>query len=220
MPFSLGMFLPNEIRYIPGFNEQWFEQQRRLLAMGLMPNMVLLEGGEELSPDRRAPVRDRRIELADKVQDALLELLRGQISVVPRAGQTPQPARAEAQRDLERMLNALSQERLLHFFGPASKAAFQRFQQLSRVRNLADSRAISVSAEEVLTDEGFEKFTNQGRSFLEAKRRANSLQSQLLDFLSDIVKDKPQDGARNRNLDREIQEQRRAIEVSCIAKSL
>lgn len=152
---------------------------RALLASGLLTQLVLLEPpGDQVVDKPRAGV-DR----ADKIQDLLVKLLEGQIVIRRRVGQSEQDAIREARAELTQMLTDLKSERQNHVIGPATEAAFKRFQELYSQRALSPMRGLTLTLREALTDAGLEKFNQQGEAYKEVRRRANERQDQLISFL-------------------------------------
>lgn len=175
---------------VDGGSELAQHQLRLLVLAGLLPQVVLLDGPE--ARGREVPLgRAARI---DKIQEKLLELLAGQLLVQQREGQPIADAMSNARTDLTRVLDALRSERQRHVAGPATEAAFRRFQDLFRQRALRTDRGLAVTLEEALTDAGFERFQRQENTFREASRRTREVQAQLISFIPAYVSLERRDG--------------------------
>jgi hypothetical protein len=140
------------------------------------------------APLDRAREAPETVTRTERIQDALLELLDGQLVIRRRAGQSVSDAIKEAKADRAKLLADLRQERENRRVGPATESAFGRFQELYQQRALRSTRGITVTLEEALTDSGFEKFQRQENAYKEVKRRTREVQEHLINFIPEFVK--------------------------------
>lgn len=174
----------------------------RLIDREFLTRLVLFEQDEKKEND--APTR--RTARVDRIQDALLQLLDGQLVVKPKDGQSLEDALKDAKAELAKLLADLRAERQAHRAGAATQAAFRRFQELYSERAVRPARNIAVTFEQACTDDGFERFSNQQRSYTETKRRVNEIQSQLINFIPVYVQPERRDNESDRDYATRVRE--------------
>lgn len=119
----------------------------------------------------------------NRVQDLLLKEMPNYLIVKRKEGQSEEDALKEARAARQNLLEKLKDERDRGVVGEATLEAFRQFQTINAERALKASRSVSVTFEAACTDSGFEKLLQQAKNCTEARRRANELQDQLIDFL-------------------------------------
>jgi hypothetical protein len=187
-----------------------------LVQDGVLTDLLVFEPIGALDPAVLGQPRDQKSQQMEQIQDALLLLLKDQIVVKQKPGQSIKEAQADAKKELGELLNALKLEREKHEFGPASVAALQRFEQLFQSRAPKEMQGRLLGADDIYGD-GFAEFKRQEALFQELKRRANVYQDQFIELLPLILGNKVQpkrwetkEDARKRIL-AEIEEQKREL---------
>ncbi|PWT97021.1 MAG: hypothetical protein C5B53_08560, partial [Candidatus Melainabacteria bacterium] len=158
--------------------------QKALVEKGIITDLSILELVNVYEPPQ--PVGDLKSLRMEEVQDALLILLRDQIVVNRKPGQSDEDAKREAKQELDELLNAVRSERDNHTFGPASVAALKRFEDLFQSRMPKELQARTLGPDDAYGT-GFEEFNRQKVMFLERKRRANVYQDQFIALMPHLL---------------------------------
>lgn len=186
------------------------QEQQTLKKAGFTDNVVVFYPPEKR--DAADATQDVESKRSEAIQSALLNYLVGQTTVTQKPGQALETAQKLAKEQHRKLLADVKVEKENHDFGPASKAAFAYLQELMKDRSLKQTRDLSVSADDVLTDAGFFTFARQQAGYEETKRRSESYQDHLINWMDIVVSSNAKPGDNPKQLQQQAKEERNKIE--------
>jgi hypothetical protein len=132
------------------------------------------------TPEKGVDATEQDAIRKQKIQDALLRLLQGQIVVEAKPGQSHEAAVKEAKEKLAKLLADLKAERDSQKGDKATQEAFDLFQKLYSQRAIKPYNPIKLTWDDRTKADFEEKFTLQDATYTETRKRANALQDFLI----------------------------------------